>query len=183
MGLLGAIDDLDTAARIEAHALELRATDIPVALLLQRIAHDLEPLANLRGATVRLDIAAGDVAIRGDDRAVDRLFGRLLAALVAAGSPGETIGVRMGREGDETVAIHVDRPRALAAYPGDSLLMIDAEAEADAVGAPLLGTGFALRLARNLAIELGGSLAIGVDRLTLRLPAAFTHGVDQASTI
>ncbi len=183
MELLGAIDDLDTAARIEAHALDLRATDIPVALLLQRIALDLEPLAMLRGTALALDIAAGDVAIRGDDRAVDRLFARLLAALVAAGSAGETIAVRMGREGDETVAIHIDRPRALAAYAGDALLMIDAEAEAEATGAPLLGTGFALRLARNLAVELGGSLTIGVDRLTLRLPAAFTHEVGQASTI
>ncbi len=183
MGLLGAIDDLDTAARIEAHALDLRATDIPVALLLQRIALDLEPLAAVRGTALALDIAAGDVAIRGDDRAVDRLFARLLAALVAAGSAGETIAVRMGREGDETVAIHIDRPRALAAYAGDALLMIDAEAEAEATGAPLLGTGFALRLARNLAVELGGSLTIGVDRLTLRLPAAFTHEVGQASTI
>ncbi len=183
MGLLGAIDDLDTAARIEAHALDLRATDIPVALLLQRIALDLEPLSTLRGTALALDIAAGDVAIRGDDRAVDRLLSRLLAALVAAGSAGETIAVRMGREGDETVAIHIDRPRALAAYAGDALLMIDAEAEAEATGAPLLGTGFALRLARNLAVELGGSLTIGVDRLTLRLPAAFTHEVGQASTI
>lgn len=183
MGLLGAIDDLDTAARIEAHALDLRATDIPVALLLQRIALDLEPLSTLRSTALALDIAAGDVAIRGDDRAVDRLLSRLLAALVAAGSAGETIAVRMSREGDETVAIHIDRPRALAAYAGDALLMIDAEAEAEATGAPLLGTGFALRLARNLAVELGGSLTIGVDRLTLRLPAAFTHEVGQASTI
>lgn len=183
MGLLGAIDDLDTAARIEAHALELRPTDVPVALLLQRIALDLEPLADMRGTALSLDIAAGDVAIRGDDRAVDRLFARLLAALVAAGSAGETISVRMGREGEETVAIHIDRPRALAAYAGDSLLTIDAEAESEETGAPLLGTGFALRLARNLAVELGGSLTIGVDRLTLRLPAAFTHSVGQASTI
>lgn len=183
MGLLGAIDDLDTAARIEAHALDLRPTDVPVALLLQRIALDLEPLAEMRGTALSLDIAAGDVAIRGDDRAVERLFARLLAALVAAGSTGESIAVRMGREGEETVAIHIDRPRALAAYAGDALLTIDAEAESEATGAPLLGTGFALRLARNLAVELGGSLTIGVDRLTLRLPAAFTHSVGQASTI
>lgn len=183
MGLLGAIDDLDTAARIEAHALELRPTDVPVALLLQRMALDLEPLATMRGTALSLDIAAGDVAIRGDDRAVERLFARLLAALVAAGSAGETISVRMGREGEETVAIHIDRPRALAAYAGDALLTIDAEAESEETGAPLLGTGFALRLARNLAVELGGSLTIAVDRLTLRLPAAFTHSVGQASTI
>ena len=38
--------------------------------------------------------------------------------------------------------------------------------------ASLLGTGFALRLARNLARELGGELAMAADSLTLRLPAA-----------
>src|SRR3546814_10018622 len=36
-------------------------------------------------------------------------------------------------------------------------------------GALLLGTGFSLRLARNLAAELGGKLTIGAERLTLRL--------------
>lgn len=183
MGLLGAIDDLDMAARIEAQALDLRPTEVPVGLLLQRIVHDLAPLATLRQASILLDIDAGDVAIKGDDRAVDRLFTRLLAALVSAGSAGETIAIRLGREGEDTVAVHIGRPRALAAYPGDALLAIDAESEAEIEGAPLLGTGFALRLARNLAVELGGSLTIGVDRLTLRLPAAFTQGVGQVSTI
>ena len=183
MGLLGAIDDLDMAARIEAQALDLRPTEVPVGLLLQRIVHDLAPLATLRQASILLDIDAGDVAIKGDDRAVDRLFTRLFAALVSAGSAGETIAIRLGREGEDTVAVHIGRPRALAAYPGDALLAIDAESEAEIEGAPLLGTGFALRLARNLAVELGGSLTIGVDRLTLRLPAAFTQGVGQVSTI
>ena len=46
----------------------------------------------------------------------------------------------------------------------------------------LLGTAFGLRLARNLAGELGGSLKIGEQRLTLRLPAALDHGVGQLSS-
>lgn len=187
MGLLGAIDDLDTAARIEAHALDLRPSDVPVTALLNRIVRDLAPLAALRQATIVPEIggqnADTDLAVRGDDRAVDRLFARLLAALVSAASPAETIAIRVGREGNETVAMHVDRPRALAAFTGDTLLTIDAETEIEAEGAPLLGTGFALRLARNLASELGGSLTIGVDRLTLRLPAAFTQDVGQVSTV
>jgi hypothetical protein len=36
----------------------------------------------------------------------------------------------------------------------------------------LLGAGFALRLARNLAQELGGSLSVAADSLTLQLPTA-----------
>jgi hypothetical protein len=80
------------------------------------------------------------------------------------------------------VAVVFDRPAALAAYAGDSLLTIDAETEADREGAPLLGTGFALRLARNLAAELRGALVIGDKALTLRLPAAVIASVEQASS-
>ena len=49
-------------------------------------------------------------------------------------------------------------------------------------GGPLLGTGFALRLARNLAAELRGSLTIGEQALTLRLPAVFSAAMGQASS-
>jgi len=51
----------------------------------------------------------------------------------------------------------------------------------DGDGAPLLGTGFALRLARNLAVELGGELVFGEDLLTLRLPAALDEAAAQAT--
>ncbi|HXH17390.1 MAG TPA: HAMP domain-containing sensor histidine kinase [Sphingomonas sp.] len=168
--LLSAIDDLDTAARIEGHALDLRQTTVPVRPLLDRVTKDLAPLATLRGASLSVAMPAGDCEILGDDRAVERLVGRLLAALVSAGRKGEQLGIVV-RPVADTVTIAFDRPAALAAHATDVLLSIDAEQEGDD-GAPLLGTGFALRLAQNLAVELGGVLAIGVDRLTLQLPAA-----------
>lgn len=176
--LLGAIDDLDTAARIETHALDLRPTRVDLRPLIDRIALDLAPLCKLRNARIVVD-APAVIGARGDDRAIDRLIARLMAALVSAAS-GEIIGVGIIAI-DDVVVITVDRPRALAAYPDETLLAIDAEREA-AQGAPLLGTGFALRLARNLATELDGSLTIGSDHLTLRLPAALSAEVGQAST-
>ncbi len=177
--LLGAIDDIDMAARIESDALDLRTADVPVAPLLARIGEDLTPLARLRGATLVIDAGAEGIAVAGDDRAVERLIARLTATLVSSASPGERIAVVARGEGEHTVSLHFDRPRALGAYAEDKLLTIDAEVEAEREGAPLLGTGFALRLARNLAIELGGTLTIGEDRLTLRLPAAFLPHVEQ----
>ena len=167
--LLAAIDDLDTAARIEGHALDLRPTMVPVRALLDRVTKDLQPLATLRGASLSTAMPAGDCDILGDDRAVERLVGRLLAALVSAGRQGEQLGIVV-RPVADTITIEFDRPAALAAHATDVLLSIDAEQESD--GAPLLGTGFALRLAQNLAVELGGVLTIGAERLTLQLPAA-----------
>lgn len=171
--LLAAIDDLDTAARIEGRALDLRPTTVPVRPLLDRVAQDLQPLATLRGTSLDVAMPAGDCDVLGDDRAVERLIGRLLAALVSAGRKGEQLGVVV-RPVADTVTIEFDRPAALAAHATDILLSIDAEHDSDGDGAPLLGTGFALRLAQNLAVELGGVLTIGADRLILQLPAAYT---------
>ncbi|CAN5477963.1 hypothetical protein BH10PSE14_BH10PSE14_14520 [soil metagenome] len=180
--LLGAIDDIDMAARIESDALDLRPGDVPVAPLLARVGEDLAPLARLRGATLAIDPGTDGIAIAGDDRAVERLIARLTATLVSSGSQDERIAMAVRGEGDRTVLLSFDRPRALGAYAEEKLLTIDAEVEAEREGAPLLGTGFALRLARNLAIELGGTLTIGEDRLTLRLPAAFLPQVEQVSS-
>jgi len=182
--LLTAIDDIDMAARIDSKALDLRPTEVPIRPLLTRIADDLKPLASLRGTILDLYIgdSDGDIAVAGDDRAVERLIGRLMATLVASGAKDERIGVAATLEADGQVALAFDRPAALASYAGDALLAIDAESEAERDGAPLLGTGFALRLARNLAVELHGSLTIGDKTLTLRLPAAVIDSVEQVSS-
>ena len=93
------------------------------------------------------------------------------------GRIGERVAVRAWSK-DGQARIAVDRPSAFAAWPGDALLSLEGE---DQEGT-LLGTAFGLRLARNLAGELGGSLKIGEQRLTLRLPAALDHGVGQLSS-
>ncbi|HVJ03310.1 MAG TPA: HAMP domain-containing sensor histidine kinase [Sphingomonas sp.] len=171
--LMGAIDDLDLAARIDSAALALVPGPVPLRPLLAAIADELAPLAELRGALIALPV--DDFAVIGDRRAVERLMSRLMATLVSASGAGERVGVRTALEG-EMVAIAIDRPRALAEYPGDSVLGIDDERE----DSSLLGTGFALRLARNLARELGGSLVIEPESLTLRLPASVAFHMGQA---
>ena len=176
-GLLTAIDDLDTAARIEGQALELRAGAVPLGELAARLATDLAPLTRQRGATLTL---SGEEAIAAtDDRAAERLMARLLATLVSAASPGERIGIAVHPAGEHAV-VAFDRPRTLADLSGDALFSLDGIGDAGE-GAPLLGAGFTLRLVRNLAAELGGALAIEPDRLVLRLPALRERDADQLS--
>ncbi|MBJ6121111.1 sensor histidine kinase [Sphingomonas mollis] len=178
--LLAAIDDLDTAARIEGGALDLRPAEVMLGELVARTMQDMEPLARQRGATLML--SGEDTVAATDDRAAERLFARLLAALVSAAQPGERIGVAVHPVGDQAV-VTVDRPRALADLPGDALFSLDGGIGSGGDGAPLLGAGFTLRLVRNLATELGGVLAIDADRLTLRLPAAFVPAAEHAAGI
>ncbi|MGJ3648755.1 histidine kinase dimerization/phospho-acceptor domain-containing protein [Sphingomonas sp. GlSt437] len=179
-GLLGAIDDLDTAARLDSNALDLRPESVDLAPMLAQVVEDLRPLATLRRVQISLFAEPG-IKVEGDERAVERLAGRLIATMVAAGGADETVMITAAREGIDTVTLMVDRPKALAGFEGDALLSADADLGEDS-GAPLLGTGFALRLVRNLATELGGALVIAADRLTLRLPAAVRLGMGQATT-
>lgn len=182
--LIGAIEDLDTAARIEGKALDLRTGPVAIEPMLTRIAQDLEPLATLRGTA--LDIhPMGDHAALADDRAVERLLSRLLAALTAAAVSGERIDIAEAPAPAGQVAICFARPQSLGTGGEDALLSIDGDTPAHAEiegGAPLLGTGFALRLARNLAHELGGELIFGEHLLTLRLPAASDEAAAQATS-
>jgi signal transduction histidine kinase len=170
--LLGAIDDLDIAARIDASALRLYPGEVPLAPLLARIGEDLETLAAMRGAVLALP--AEELTVAGDARAIERLLSRTLATLLSAAGTGERIEVTMAEKGD-SVAIRFSRPEAFAAYQGDALFTVDDECE----DAALLGTGFALRLIRNLAHELSGSLVIDSGSLTIALPATVTKSLEQ----
>ena len=170
--LLAAIDDLDIAARIDASALRLYPGEVALQPLFDRMSDELAPLAMMRGADVALP--ADELMVAGDARAVERLLSRTLATLLSAAGQGERLEVRLAAE-NEAVAIVFDRPQAFAAYPGDTIFAIDDEREE----AALLGTGFALRLIRNLARELSGSLVIEADSLTIRLPAAVTKSLEQ----
>ncbi|MEG3179956.1 sensor histidine kinase [Sphingomonas sp. LT1P40] len=171
--LLAAIDDLDIAARIEASALRLYPGDVALRPMLARIAEDLGVLATMRGAWIALPI--DNLTVTGDVRAVERLLSRMLATLISAAGEGERVAIRLAAESDDSIAIAFDRPTALAAYSGDAVYGIDDEGEDNA----LLGTGFALRLIRNLARELSGSFVIEADSFTIRLPAAVTKSLEQ----
>jgi signal transduction histidine kinase len=179
--LINAIDDVDTAARIEQKALVLRPALVPVAALLARAAEDMDALRDLRGSTIDIVDSEPGLTIAGDTLAVERVVARLMATAVAATQPGEHILVRANAEGPDMVAVSIDRPRMFAGYSSEALVTMDSENVGEGE-ASLLGVGFTLRLARNLAAELGGGLTIGADSLTLRLPAALDRPVEQQST-
>ncbi|MDN4632836.1 histidine kinase dimerization/phospho-acceptor domain-containing protein [Sphingomonas sp. PsM26] len=179
--LLGAIEDMDTAAREETVAGQPLGERVSVTDMLDRIATDLAPLATLRGATIALHGLDETLCIAGDGRVVERLIGRLLATLVAAARARDQIGVVVSAIGPDRIRLVFDRPRGLASDTDEDLATTSADAPDDADSAPTLGTGFALRLIANLASELGGGLDIGREALTLQLPTRTTRPREQTS--
>lgn len=176
--LVAAIDDLDTAARIDGGALELRPASLSLMPLLDRVTADLSALVELRGATLDVRRTGEEVRVFGDGRVMERLLSRLFAVVVAAADGGERLSVDL-ENGTDTVRVALSRPAAWHGLDEAALFAMEADGGGD--GAPLLGTGFCLRLARNLAVELGGSLAIRRDELVLRFPSAVSPSVGHAS--
>lgn len=168
--LVGAIDDLDLAARMEANSLDLRPQSVALSPMLTTVVGDLGNLLALRGASIA--VADSDLRARGDARALERLFGRLLATVAASAGRGEVLGIMLDSV-DGAIRIVIDRPAALHADMDDDPLL----GENDAMP---LGAEFALRLARNLARELGGSFELDTRALTLTLPAIASGEAEQA---
>jgi signal transduction histidine kinase len=172
--LLSAVDDLDTAARIETRRLDLRDSAVDAAALLARLHESYERVARQRGARLTLDVAPDLPPAAVEPGAVERMFARLLAATIGLAGHDETIAAAMDsavRGNRLMLRISVDRPKAIEGLEEAALLDPGYSPEGDWPGAPALGLGFALRLVRNLAEAAGGSLVIGNDRIALWLPA------------
>lgn len=174
-GLVEAIEDLELSARIAGGAVDLRPGEVAVAALLGEAAAPLATLAAERGAILALDTVDPTLIVSADPIAARRLAGRLLAALLAVAEPGERLGIR-AHGADNMVEIEITAPRALACAEAE-----DAGEGDGRGGAPLLGIGFALRLARALARELGGSLETGAAAVLLKLPVGAFEAAQASS--
>ena len=172
--LLSAVDDLDTAARIETKRLQLDRGAVDAGALLGRLHESYGRLAAQRGTQLTLDQAEGLPPAQVDAATVERMFSRLLAATIGLAERGETIAAEFGstvRSGHMMLCLALDRPRAIDGLDERALLDPGYSPEGDWPDAPALGLGFALRLVRNLAEAAGGTLLIGDERISLLLPA------------
>jgi signal transduction histidine kinase len=171
--LLSAVDDLDTAARIETRRLQLDESSVDAVALLCRLHDAYERVAQLRGSRIAIEIARDLPPARVEQGAVERMFARILAATIGLAREGETIGATMAMgelAGRPMLCLSIDRPAAIAGLDERALLDPGYSPEGDWPGAPALGLGFALRLVGNLAEAVGGALVVGDTRFFLYLP-------------
>jgi signal transduction histidine kinase len=173
--LLGAVDDLDTAARIETSRFDLTHSEVDAVALLVRLHDAYEREAGGRGARFAVQIQERLPAAAVEPPAAERMLSRLLAATIGLAQEGETINAAMRlvqQSAGPMLRLELDRPQAILGLDEIFLLHPGYSPEGDWPGAPALGLGFALRLVRKLAEAAGGSLDISDDRFALSLPAA-----------
>jgi signal transduction histidine kinase len=171
--LLSAVDDLDTAARLETRRMSVDEASVDAVALLCRLHDAYERVARQRGSRIAIEIERDLPPARVELSAVERMFARMLAATIGLAGEGETIAATMGLADTgarKMLCLAIDRPRAIAGLDEAALLDPGYSPEGDWPGAPALGLGFALRLVRNLADAVGGALVVAEERFALYLP-------------
>lgn len=170
--LMGVIEDLDSAARLETgdwpedHAPE---ASVDLREILSSITNELRPL--IEDHDVRLRIALGQENFRTyvDRVTCTRLMGRLLSSAIEMASMGEVLTARL-EFAPAGIAFRVNRPASLTGLSPEQIVAT-ASVNDEAGSADLaLGLGFAMRLIDAMARRVGGSLDIGRERFSLILP-------------
>ena len=169
--LLSGFDDLSTAAKIETgtYVTEVGSTDC--AWLSLRLAERLRELSDALHVTLNLVHAHPVRPFALDNHLAERLFSRLLSAVIIGCEAGEILDGRFRTEpGLNAVNRFVlSLPKKLADM-SESELFGSGPLD-DSHDAPLLGLGFSLRLVRSLARNAGGDLRFYNQALIVSLPA------------
>ncbi len=171
--LLSGFDDLAIAAQMDRGVLEIRSGTTECNWLAERLALRLRTVSDSLSVQVNLSIADPVRAFAVEQEMAERLFSRLLASVIMGCQAGETL---RGRFSTEIGVVAQNRfqltlPTKLSGLTEEELLGSEPVIAAQVGGSPLLGLGFSLRLVRNLAKNMGGSLLFQNENLLVTIPA------------
>ena len=165
--LLGAIEDMDLAARLQFRAAD-PGDNCDLGALGPWVDEQLRPVAERGDVILRFDRGHRDYRCALDDALVKRLIKRLMSGLISAADAQEILSMRLELK-DNRCSLVVSKPRSLQGMLESRLL--DPGLTLEGKGKSLLGVGFSLRLVRGLARIVGGDLLIDEDSISLDLPS------------
>ena len=172
--LLAGFDDLAMAAKIETGQYVVQPGVTECGWLAARLAERLHALSDVLNVTLNLVQAHPVRPFAVENDLAERLFSRLLSAVIIGCEEGEMLDGRFRTEPGRiaTNRFVLTLPRKLAGMSEEELFGSGHGNQPDYDEAPLLGLGFSLRLVRSLARNVGGDLRFYNEALILSLPAA-----------
>ena len=171
--LMSGFDDLSTAATIETGTYQAEDGVTECDWLSQRLAERLHGLSDLLQVTLNLVHAQPVRPFAIDHQLAERLFSRLLSAVIIGCEPGEVLEGRFRTElGPNAVnRFELSMPKKLVELQEGELFGSGPGTIDQNEAAPLLGLGFSLRLVRSLVRNVGGDLRLSNQALIVSVPA------------
>ena len=176
--LLAGFEDLATAAKIDAGHFSVTPGVTDCDWLAMRLADRLQALSELLKVNLNLVQAHPVRPFAIENELAERIFSRLLSAVIIGCEAGEELD---GRFRTELGAMAKNRfiltlPIKLRSKGEEELFGSGPDTQGSGEDTPLLGLGFSLRLVRSLAHNVGGELRFHNGALILSLPATqFGH--------
>jgi hypothetical protein len=172
--LLSGFDDLALAAKFESGKAETIIGTTDTGWLVTRLAERLHGLSDTLSVTLNLVKADPVRPFAMENEVTERLFSRLLSAIIIGCETGEELNGRFRTElGHKAMnSFQLSLPEKLQGFTEHQMLGSVSGQQDNGSEAPVLGLGFSLRLVRNLAKNVGGDLRFHKDHLLLILPAS-----------
>jgi PAS domain S-box-containing protein len=179
--LLDVVRDVLDLSRIEAGGMGSRQEDVTPADLLQELALTAQPLANLHGSHIELEVEADLPSFRSDPQKLRQIVLNLLSNAAKFGR-SRPIGLHCRQEG-EKLLIEV-RDRGIGIEEKNHALIFEdfVQVEEGRGG----GTGLGLSISRRLAGLLGGKLEVESElgagstfRLTLPVRVPLSSSLEE----
>jgi PAS domain S-box-containing protein len=171
------IDDLLDMNRILAGKLAIEPVEVDLATVLERAVETVRPEADRKGVRIALEIAPGQVVVRGDAARLEQIFWNLLQNAVKfshAGGPVRVTATTAGTQADVAV-----RDEGEGIDPAFMPQIFERFRQADGSASRRHGgLGLGLSIVKNLVALHGGSVRAasdGVGRgttMTVTLPLA-----------
>jgi signal transduction histidine kinase len=163
--LLSLINDILDVAKIEAGKVTLELEAVHCQQLVQEVAETLRPLARQKGLALEVEVAAEDVVLQTDRRALTQILINLLNNAIKFTEKG-SVKLNLGLRGDTEPAMVefsvIDSGAGIR--PEDQAKLFHAFSQLDSTSTRHAeGAGLGLYLSQNLANLLGGSLFFHSD--------------------
>ena len=189
--LLALINDILDLSKIEAGRAELRAEDVDLAALLQRLRAGFEMTARDKGLQFDAGIEPGTpAAIRSDGQRLAQVLKNLLANAIKFTAQGR-VALRLRPSaalGDGGVRFEV-HDTGLGIAPEKQALIFEAFRQADgSTSRQFGGTGLGLSISRELVQRMGGRIAVDSapgrgSVFSLELPARMPEQAEEAPVL
>ena len=163
--LLSLINDILDVAKIEAGKVTLELEAVHCQQLVQEVAETLRPLARQKGLALEVEVAAEDVVLQTDRRALTQILINLLNNAIKFTEKG-AVKLSLGLRGDTEPAMVefsvIDSGAGIREE--DQAKLFQAFSQLDSTSTRHAeGAGLGLYLSQNLANLLGGSLFFHSD--------------------
>lgn len=153
------INQFFTLAKLEAGDMDLTVSKVDVCEICKESILDFYEILTKDGFEVDVSLPETPVYIHGNKDALQRILSNLISNAIRYGGEGKYLGICL-RDGDKEVCVDVaDKgkgiEKAFADKIFDRLFTLE-----DSRSRRIQGNGLGLTIAKNLAIQLGGTLTV-----------------------